>query len=454
MTKVVKIQLISKNDDFLDYKAVNKLLWQLQRETRAAANRCIQLCWEYSGFESEWKKKHGEYPTREENKEILGKTLSTVIYNRIKTDAPNMNTGNLSMLSQGACSRFNAIKGDILRGDITIPSYKKNIPLELHKKNIKLEAEKNENGGVKEWTVVLSLFSRTAKKENNLPSASLRFKALVPAKAAKSVRTILERCYDNVYSIAGSKLKYDGGKWFLLLCYSFDKLKAEPSEEQLKNIMGVHIAEHNAVNCTFSHKNSVLKIDGGEVAAYAAQIERRRRNIGMASSKNSVLCGDGRTGHGYHTKMKPLEHINNKISNFRNTTNHRYSRQIVNWAVQNKCGVIQIEDLTGLASDDVERYTLLKNWSYYDLASKIEYKAREYGIKVVKIPYKELCRYCDDCRLPTVETKIFDDGSKHAICTNCGQAFDIDRNMSRALAVPDISELLKAQAAQEETTEQ
>ena len=199
MTKVTKIQLISRNDDILDYKEVNKLLWELQRETRAAANRCIQLCWEYSGFESDWKTKHGEYPTNEESKEILGKTLSTVIYNRIKTDAPNMNTGNLAMVSQGVCGRFNALKGNILRGDVSIPSYKSNIPIELHKKSIKLLCEKEENGGVKEWIFELSLFSRTAKKEYNLSTGVLRFKAIVPAKSAGSVRTILERCYDEVY---------------------------------------------------------------------------------------------------------------------------------------------------------------------------------------------------------------------------------------------------------------
>lgn len=30
MTKTTKIQLISKNDDVLEYKEVNKLLWELQ----------------------------------------------------------------------------------------------------------------------------------------------------------------------------------------------------------------------------------------------------------------------------------------------------------------------------------------------------------------------------------------------------------------------------------------
>ena len=444
MTKTTKIQLISKNDDVLEYKEVNKLLWELQRETRTAANRCIQLCWEYSGFESDWKKKHGEYPTREENKEILGKSLSTVIYNRIKEDAPSMNTGNLSMLSQGVCGRFNAIKGDILRGNVSIPSYKSNIPIELHKNSIKLQCDKDENGGVKEWIFELSLFSRAAKKEYNLSTGSLIFKAIVPAKSAGSVRTILERCYDEVYSIAGSKIKYDNGKWYLLLCYSFDKPKAEPSKEQMKNIMGVHIAEHNAVICTFSHKPKKYTIDGGEVLAFATQIERRRRNIGMASSKHSVLCGDGRVGHGYRKKMEPLNHISNKISNFRNTTNHRYSRQIVNWAIANKCGVIQIEDLNGLASEELERSTLLKNWSYYDLIGKIEYKAKEFGIKVVKVGYKGLRKWCSECKAPTVERKKTDDGMVYDICTCCGQAFDIDYNIPKALVIEDIDELLKA----------
>lgn len=198
MTKTIKIQLISRNDDILDYKEVNKLLWQLQKETRAAANRCIQLCWEYSGFESEWKKKHGEYPTRDESKAILEGNLSTLIYNRIKADAPSMNTGNLAMINQAVCGRFNALKKDILRGDTSIPSYKNNIPIELHKKSIRLEISKDDNGGVKEWLFRLSLFSNSAKKENNLPTGSLLFKAIVPAKSAKSVRTILERCYDEV----------------------------------------------------------------------------------------------------------------------------------------------------------------------------------------------------------------------------------------------------------------
>ena len=279
----------------------------------------------------------------------------------------------------------------MLRGDVSIPSYKKDIPIDLHKNNIKLDIEKDKNNTVTKWLFELSLLSLVGKKNYNLPSGKLLFRAVMPRKNAKSVIAILERCYDNYYSISGSKLKYENGKWFLLLCYSFDKIESTPNTGD--NIMGVHIAEHNAVTCAFNHSPKILNIAGGEVLAFATQIENRKRDIGKCSSKHSVLCGDGRKGHGYHTKMKPLEHINTKISNFRNTTNHRYSRQIVDWAVKNNCGTIRIEDLTGYATEDTERYILLKNWSYYDLITKIEYKAKEYGIKVEKVGYKKLEKY-------------------------------------------------------------
>ena len=41
-----------------------------------------------------------------------------------------------------------------------------------------------------------------------------------------------------------------------------------------------------------------------------------------------------------------LEKLAGKIANFKNTKNHCWSRYIVDVAVKNKCGVIQMEDLS------------------------------------------------------------------------------------------------------------
>lgn len=57
MTKVIKLQLYYKDDERLNFKKAQETLWQLQREVRAAANRAIQMCWEFNEFEADWKRK-------------------------------------------------------------------------------------------------------------------------------------------------------------------------------------------------------------------------------------------------------------------------------------------------------------------------------------------------------------------------------------------------------------
>lgn len=440
MTKTLKLQLYYKDDEVLDFKKAQEALWQLQRETRAAANRAIQMCWEYNGFESDWKKNVGEYPTKIESKKILGKSLQSVIYDRIKQDAPSLNTANLSSTLQAVIGKFNSSKKDIMRGSISIPSFKSDLPIDLHKNCIVLDCDKDEKGTA-EWFFRLSLFSTAMKKELGLKNGFLKFKAVIRKKTAGSYYTILERCYDDIYHISGSKLKYDGGKWYLLLCFSFERDIDVPALDK-NRIMGVHIGEHNAITCVFCGSEKKYTIEGGEVEAFAAQVEKRRRSIGKATKKHSKLCSDGRIGHGYHAKMKPLEKISSKIANFRNTVNHRYSRQIIDWAVQNNCGTIQIEDLTGYASEELEKYKLLKNWSYFDLMTKIESKAREYDIDVIKIGYASLKRWCFDCKSPTIEKTEGEHGEPRYVCKHCGQIFDLDYIVESAVAIPNLEKLI------------
>lgn len=446
MTKTIKLQLFYKDDETLDFKKAQEELWKLQQETRAVANRVIQLCWEYNGFESEWKKEQGAYPTKDESREILGKSLSGVIYHRIQNDAPSLCTASLSSTEQAAIGRFNAMKADIMRGTVSIPSYRRNMAIDLHKRSIKLSYETDEKGNISDWIFELSLFSKGEKQALGISKSSLKFKAVLKSKTKRFVQPILERCYDGVYDICGSKLQYENGKWFLLLCFSFEKQKENLAQLDSNNIMGVHIGEHNAVTCAFNTGDRTLDIEGGEVKEFATQIEKRRRSIGVATRKHSKLCGDGRVGHGYRAKMRPLENIGNKVSNFRNTINHRYSRQVIDWAIQNGCGTIQLEDLTGYAKAELEKYKLLRGWSYYDLMTKIEYKAKEYGIDVIKVGYHDLQKWCDACKLPNVKTIKDDDGNTSFVCESCGAVYGANDNIAKALRTKDIAKILSKKA--------
>ena len=440
MTKVIKLQLVSKND--IDYKEIYKILWELQREARQIANRTMQLCWEYSGFESEYKSRFDNYPDKEQRQAITGYgAMQSLLYNQISKEFCKNNTGNISQMLQGLTARWKVDKPEIIRGEKSIPSYKSTIPIDVAKRNISLWNIKEDNGGVDEWRITLSLLSKPYKQELGLKDGKLTFKVVATARAAKTVRTILERCYDEIYTVSGRKLKYEKGKWYLLMCYSFDKDNTNNTIYE-NRIMGIHIAKDNAVTMAYSDKKYIDKIDGGEVLAFAAQIEKRQRNIQTSSYKGSLLCGDSRVGHGYKKKMQPLEHLSGKIANFRNTTNHRYSREIVNKALHNKCGVIQIEDLTGY-SDEVATTALLRNWSYYDLTQKIEYKAKAEGIKVVKISYGRLHKWCCECQEQSVKKEVNEHGETFYKCDKCGKYIDFEKNMVTALTDRDISNKLK-----------
>ena len=68
---------------------------------------------------------------------------------------------------------------------------------------------------------------------------------------------------------------------------------------------------------------------------------------------------------------------------------HKYSRALVDAAVNYKCGTIILvnqKEREQQAKKDDEKgdKIILRNWSYYGLKSKIEYKAKLFGIKVTQ----------------------------------------------------------------------
>lgn len=56
LTKIVKLYLISeqidKDGNRVDYKEINSILWNLQKQTRDIKNKTVQLCWEWMNFSS------------------------------------------------------------------------------------------------------------------------------------------------------------------------------------------------------------------------------------------------------------------------------------------------------------------------------------------------------------------------------------------------------------------
>ena len=83
-------------------------------------------------------------------------------------------------------------------------------------------------------------------------------------------------------------------------------------------------------------------------------------------------------GKGYKKRAAKILELGKKESRFRNTFNHKISRYVVEIAKRYDCGLIELEDFSKTENAAFE------NWAYYDLESKITYKAEEEGIKTIE----------------------------------------------------------------------
>jgi IS605 OrfB family transposase len=128
--------------------------------------------------------------------------------------------------------------------------------------------------------------------------------------------------------------------------------------------------------------------------------------------------------------------LSEKIANFRKTINHKYARYVVDLALKHRCGTIQMEDLTGISKEDA----FLKNWTYYDLQQKIEYKANEVGIQVVKVKPKYTSQRCSECGHISCENRM---SQAEFRCRVCGYEALADYNAARNLATKDIDQIIE-----------
>lgn len=425
ITNVAKFYLLSEqtdeNGNTIDFREINKILWNLQRQVREIKNKSIQLCWEWMGFSSEYNKLNGQYP---KDKDILNYTLSGFVYDRLKTGGYDLYSSNVSSASRDACTAFANAKIDIMKGERSILSYRNNQPIELHNKSISITYENFE------FYATLRLLNRGGAKKYGFGN-SIRFKIKADDK---STRTILERCIDGIYGIAGSKLMYDKGKkmWRLNLSYNFqpETVKALDSGK----ILGVDLGIAHPICASVYGDLSRFIIDGGEIETVSRRIDARKWSL----QRQGRYCGDGRIGHGRTKRTAPVNSIADKIARFRDTVNHKYSRALVDYAVKNGCGVIQMEDLTGITADK-DRF--LRKWPYFDLQTKIENKAKAVGIEVKRIKPKYTSQRCSKCGYIDKENRpeqaVF-------ICGKCGFKENADYNASQNIAIKNIDGIISA----------
>lgn len=100
-------------------------------------------------------------------------------------------------------------------------------------------------------------------------------------------------------------------------------------------------------------------------------------------------------------KPKAIKTINNKEQRIMNDSDHKVSREIVNFAKNNNASVIKLEQLSNIRNTtrtSRKNAKNIHNWSFYRLANYIEYKARLEGIIVEYVDPAFTSQTCPSCK--------------------------------------------------------
>lgn len=213
-----------------------------------------------------------------------------------------------------------------------------------------------------------------------------------------------------------AKLINRRGLWFICIPLSFEIKK----KNHRTQIMGVDLGLRNIAVATVGTKS--LFFSGDEIAFRRRRFAARRRSLGKSKKHHAIRNSKG------------------KESRWMKAENHRISRKIVDWAIQESISIIRLEDLTDIRHDlrsKKEAGRSLHKWSHYQLSEFIRYKAYLAGIKVefVRRHYTSLsckCGYRDKRNRNRCQFK----------CVKCGyrQHADVNGAINIAKAISGLAD--------------
>lgn len=416
-TKSMKYEIAYENDLYNLLSDIQYAIWRIK-------NRAITSAYDWQQFSFSYKERFGEFP---KEKEVIGKNLMADIVPTIKELGTFVGSAIVDGAVREAVQKFNSDKSAILRGEVSIQQYKRSGSFPMRATTINGLERINS----KKYAVKLSLLSKEGAKERDCKT-----QVPVTLKTGSGANLILDRIISGDYKLCDSRITKRKNKFYLSVAYQFTAKNVELDENK---ILGVDLGIANAAYMAVNFGKQRANIEGNEIITFRQRVEARRKSM----LRQSKYAGEGRRGHGRKTLLKPTEKLRNKVEDFRRTTNHKYSKYIVDTAWENGCGVIQMENISGIE----KRSTFLRQWSYDELQRFVEYKAKERGIKVVYVEPAYTSQRCSHCGNIDKESRKT---QSHFHCTTCGFEANADYNAAKNIAEKDIDVIINAQLKAQE----
>ncbi len=349
----------------------------------------------------------------------------------------------------------NAKWSQVVRGKTSLPTFRNDmaIPVRCDKLGYK-RLEQTPSGDVElDLMVCLQPYPRVAL-------------ATKDKKIGDGARAILDRLLANrEQSLDGYRqrvfeIKQDRqtAKWWLFIAYDFPATPVVGLKEDV--VVGVDVGFSCPLYAAISNGHARLGRRsfgalGARIRSLQRQVMARRRDIQRGGREISSQ-ETARSGHGRKRKLQPIEKLEGRIHNAYTTLNHQLSATVIQFALDHGAGVVQIEDLTGLAENLTGTF-IGASWRYHQLQAFLEYKAKEKGIAVRKVNPRYTSRRCSACGTINAgfDRAARDEASRPGYsarfqCVNPGcdyatRPVDADYNAARNLATLDIERRIREQ---------
>ena len=206
------------------------------------------------------------------------------------------------------------------------------------------------------------------------------------------------------------------GKWFFLISVDVPDRMPTPTTDFIGVDLGV-------VNLATTDDGQTFSGDSVE------SIRQKYHNLRKALQKKADAVK--KVGKRPKSIKRKLRVVSMKESNYRRNTNHIISKRIVEKAKDTGKG-IALEKLKGIRKSQTRfrkpQRAKMSGWSFHQLRTFIEYKAKRAGVKVLPVKPAYTSRTCAECghckKANRPSQDIFH-------CKQCGHTDHADRNAAR-----------------------
>jgi IS605 OrfB family transposase len=454
LQKVLKLEILKPAGD-MTWKQLDRLLKDARYRAFRLANLAVSEA--YLNFHLFRSGKTSEFKTASVNS--LNRSLREMLHNDDQVTEEQLNrfsrTGAVPDTVCGALSQYKiaAITApskwrDVVRGKSALPTFRLNmaIPVRCDKtEHRRLEGKLDADIAV-DLMICVRPYPRVILKSGAIGGGARAVLERLLANPEQLLTGYRQRCFE---------IKQDdrSGRWHLFITYDFPAPQHPPLDPSV--IVGVDLGVSCPAYVAVNNGHARLgRKQFGPLMARIRSLQRqtmsRRRSMQRGGSL-ALSLDTARSGRGRKRKLRPIQQLEGRIHDAYSTLNHQLSTAIIDFARNHGAGTIQVEDLEGL-KEQLTGTFLGQRWRYHQLQQFLDYKAREAGIVLRKVPARFTSRRCSACGFIHQE---FDRARRDADrqdgyvarfhCPQCHFECDPDYNAARNIATLDIAEGIAAQ---------